>query len=117
MKALVCLDCVDIRALDDAAPVTCRCGQCSARWIDSAKGTVEVSAQDRGRVRILGIHNQFLRLSTEIRGGRNSEWAAWHTAVTEGAEGYLFHKDKRNCWVALIQVGESSDTFWAPDQP
>lgn len=113
VKALVCLDCGDIRALSSDESVACRCQNASARWLDPVRGTVEVSARDRQRVRILGIHNQFLQLSTQLT--QNQQWAEWHDLVTGDADGYLFHKDKRNCWVALVRVGESSDTFWAEE--
>lgn len=117
MKALVCLDCVDIRALSVDGPVMCRGEHASARWLDPARGTVEVWAEDRERVRVLGIHNQFLQLSAQLEKYSSHEWARWHELITKQAKGYLFHKDNRNCWVALIRVGESSDTFWAECKP
>jgi len=119
MKLLMCGSCMDIHSLPpDGEWGSCRCGNASARWLDSTQGTVEVRAADRSKVRIIGMHNGFLR------GAYWSEfyappvyWRELHETICQEADGYLFHADKRCCWACVIQVGESNDVFWAADEP
>lgn len=118
MKALVCIRCVDIRAIDarrsrgEGDWDRCRCGLVAARWIDPARGTVEVDDPTRETARILGIHNGFLALTVAQPPLTPEQWRAEVQALVDDAEGYVFHASKRNCPVALMRVGESNDTFW-----
>lgn len=117
MKALLCLECVDIRALDITGPVTCRCGQATAEWVDPVKGTMRAWGR-REATRVLGIHNALLRLATKEHINHRT-WREHHAEVAGEAEGYLFHTDVRNCWTVVIVPGESNDTAWgaAEDRP
>lgn len=112
MKALVCLSCVDIRALTEAGPVTCRCGQATAEWIDPLQGTMRAWGE-RDLTRVMGMHNGFLRGAATMADFDNHGWRELHKAVcTEGSKGYLFADTVRNCWVVLITPGQSRDTAW-----
>jgi hypothetical protein len=110
VKALLCLECTDIRALDINGPVTCRCGQATAKWVDPIRGTM-VAWGRREATRVLGIHNALLRLAMGEHMNHRS-WRQHHAEVTDEASGYLFHTDIRNCWVVVIVPGESTDTSW-----
>ncbi len=120
MKALLCSQCFDIRALDPkCGTVSCRCQCVTARWLDPLQGTVRVYAQDRSHAFILGLHNGFLHKAVEgfshaeqvIAGG---QWEAWHKLHEDmtHAPGYLFDQSRRGCWAVLIRLGESTDTAW-----
>lgn len=110
MKALLCLECADIRALAPTGPVTCRCGQATAEWIDPVAGTMRAWGRHEA-TKVLGIHNAIIRLAI---GGRFNHrvWREHHADVTSESSGFLFHTDARNCWVVVITPGESNDTFW-----
>lgn len=105
---------MDIRALWVTAPVSCRCGNATAAWVDPNRGTVQVWARLRHTVRVLGIHNSFLRAGMALTvPHQHHTWRDLHEEVVSNqSDGYLFHQDRRGCWVALIQVGESNDTSW-----
>jgi hypothetical protein len=120
LKLLICTACSDIRALDPkCAWTTCRCGACSAKWVDPSAGTVVVRADDRRLPRILGLNNAFLIPAcrgmewAEIQdcGGRDAAWRKRHKESTN-APGYLFDESRRECWACVIQVGESNDVSW-----
>ena len=109
MKALMCADCMDIRALDPSpkVAVVCRCGNCSARWVDPNKGTVAVTASNKKAVRILGLNNSFLLAG--IAAVHDAECRFWHELHLDAtdAPGYIFDAKKRCCWAAIIGSSKS----------
>jgi len=122
VKVLLCTLCIDMRALDpDGSWVQCRCGNSGARWLDPEKGSVRCRAKDRSKLRIVGLNNKFL-----VEGCRGptyedlkvtDRWTWWrklHDAATK-AEGFIFDKDKRACWAAIIKVGDTTDINWEPE--
>lgn len=123
-KALVCAQCLDIRGLDPhCAWTTCRCGACSARWVDPNRGTVSVRAKDKSLPRILGMNNSFLVQAVEgfthhqmvAAGGQWEAWRKLHDTATN-APGYIFDKQFRSCWACVIMVGETGDVKWEPEE-
>ena len=98
----------------DGAFTPCRCGNMQARWVNSAFGTVEIKARDRFYVRMIGMHNDFLRAGADSKNLTHEQWRNLHDELCETAHGYLFHKGFRNCPVAIIAVGEASGIYWAP---
>lgn len=118
MKALLCGLCFDIRGLaPNLAPVTCSCGNVSARWEDIAAGTVKVRARSRSHARIIGMHNRFLQaaFATASAPG-NLYWRVLHDQIEESSEGYIFAAEKRACWAAIFEVGETSDVSWEAEE-
>lgn len=120
MKALVCLFCMDIRALEPTGlRITCRCGNVTARWLDPEKGTVKVRAKEQELARILSLNNRYLisggkgptHEETVEAGGPWEWWRQLHDKATS-APGYIFDKSKRACWATLIKVGETNDVTW-----
>lgn len=120
MKCLICTACSDIRALHpDGEWTTCRCGACSARWVDPDRGTVVVRAAARELPRILGLNNAFLipatrglsLLEIEQNEGADGAWRVRH-AIAINAPGYVFDKSHRACWACIVKVGETGDICW-----
>lgn len=108
MKALLCLSCYDIRGLPpDRTPATCRCGNVTARWENPLTGTVRVQARDRATARILGLNNRMLTSGART----DEEWKVAHWAATQ-APGFVFDQAHRNCWAAILRVGETADVDW-----
>jgi hypothetical protein len=123
VKALVCVKCLDIRALDPKGAWTaCRCGNCEARWLDPDKGTVRVKALDQLAVRILGLNNHYLingargptHMAMVEAGGQWEWWRKLHDEATN-APAYIFDKSRRSCWATIVKVGETNDITWEPD--
>jgi hypothetical protein len=117
VKLLYCGRCGDIRAPDPHGEVTsCHCGNVGARWEDLRRGILKVRAEDRSLARVIGIHNELLQVSWErgVEAWSTEAWRKLHRDVTAEAHGYLFHKDKRACWVVVIAPGESPDTSFEP---
>lgn len=115
VKALFCTVCFDIRALDPRGDWThCRCGNVSAKWLDSARGTVSVQAGIRDKARIIGFNNQMLQASVEAHD--NEGWKRMHDEATD-AKGYIFDKAMRGCWACILRVSETGDITWEPDEP
>jgi len=131
-KALVCADCLDIRALDpNGAWTVCRCGACEARWEDPDRGTVrcrlggdpEVAQRrqqsDRQPLRILGLHNGYLipaikgpsHQAMVDAGGQWEWWRKLAEAATK-APGYIFDAAMRATWATIVRVNETGDIKW-----
>lgn len=91
--------------------VQCECGNASAHWRDPEKGLVGVSAQNQDAVRILGIHNGFLQEGYH-RPLTAQGWRDLHEKYCSNSPGYVFSSEFRNCWVAMIRVGETNDVIW-----
>jgi hypothetical protein len=98
------LECGDIfsPAQEKAKPSSCRCGEAVARWRNSMTGQLDVASRVGERsLKVLGINNDWLasvlcldqddglhRLQTE--------------ATCNRAGGYLFHTEKRNCPIVMV---------------
>lgn len=117
MKLLLCGSCNDIRGLDPTGAATfCRCGNIEARWEDPHRGTVRVKAhKDRDSVRFIGLNNSFIRLVYDAPRHDHQHHKESHNLACDMAQGYLFHKEKRNCWAVVTRVGESNDIRWEDD--
>jgi hypothetical protein len=112
MKVLLCGICFDVRGFpDDGSWVTCRCGNCTAHWQDPHKGTVGVSAKNRTRARVIGMNNGFIHAAFSAIPKTPEDWRKAHELFTK-APGYIFDEKLRGCWACIMQVGETSDTFW-----
>jgi hypothetical protein len=109
---------MDFKALDPNPSnyVVCRCGNVRGAWIDPQRGTMKVKALWRDDARVIGIHNGFLQFAySRTEPIPDHEWRAFHEIAANSADGYLFHKDRRDCMFLILRVGESSDTFWEED--
>ncbi len=116
MKAIICGECVDIRALPPTGSVACRCGNVAGEWMDPARGTVRVEARNRETVRVLGLHNGFLKYAfferVDGKTTTDEQWREAHKFFTSTAERFLFHDDRRACPFVIFRVGETSDVHW-----
>jgi hypothetical protein len=126
-KAALCVHCSDIVSPHRDWQTNrdwrwCECGHAAVRWRDGARGLIEVTAlHGSDHVRVLGINNLFLTAAVSTNpysedGRRNEkQWRALHELACERVEpNYLFHKDRRNCWVLVVRVGESGDVTFVP---
>jgi hypothetical protein len=100
--------------------VTCRCGNVTGWWIDPIRGIAKIKAKYKGDVRVIGMHNAFLKFAfhDKIGGGTHddSEWKSMHQLVTDhGSEHSMFDKNRRCCPLVIFRVGETSDVSWAAD--
>jgi len=113
VKLLYCGMCGDFRAPNPNPDIwtTCRCGESKVRWIDPYAGTLSVDTSNKDKVRVLGLHNGMIRASME-KSFNSEQWREFTEYLTSEAEGYLFHKDARNCPFAFVRIGESNDTFF-----
>lgn len=121
MKALVCLKCSTIRSPQTNQQWThCDCGQSAIRWVDPTKGIAEMWAVEAFYVRLLGLHNEILCTPQIVgvpRTGGDASWRHLHEVVCANADGYLFHKDRRNCWAVVTWPGESTDVTFRAEPP
>lgn len=120
MKGLVCGECMDLRALPQGAlkPVSCRCENVTAWWIDPERGVARFHARGRRDFAFgMGLCNTYLlaALKQGPEGTSNEAWRALHDRATD-TPGYLFDKSNRGCWALLFRVGSTSDTAWATYQ-
>ncbi|MDP9439061.1 MAG: hypothetical protein M3P49_09985 [Actinomycetota bacterium] len=116
MKAIICGGCVDIRALPPTGSAVCRCGNVTGEWVDPVRGTVRVEARNREAVRMLGLHNGFLKYAFfERLDGKpttDEQWRRAHGLLTGESKGFLFHDDRRGCPFVIFRVGETNDVWW-----
>lgn len=113
MKAILCGICVDIRALPPNGSVTCRCGNVTAEWVDAQRGTARVQAYSPQDVRMIGIHNGFLKYAFHgEKGHPDHEWRAFHELLAKNSGNSLFAEDRRNAPVVIFRVGETNDVWW-----
>lgn len=112
MKLAICSICDQVFSFpSDGSWGNCACGNVQIRWSDAQKGLVKVKASNPDLVRIMGIHNQFLREA--IADLSNLGWRAVTKDICENqSEGYLFDKNRRNCPVVIVRVGETDDISW-----
>lgn len=119
MKGLACAQCVDLRALprNDLEPVTCRCGNVTAWWVDGKKGVAQYHARYQVDAFGVGFHNGFLMsaLAPKAPGFGDEAWRRLHHVSCE-APGYLFDHSRRDCWVILFKPGTVSDVSWATEE-
>lgn len=116
MKGILCLDCVDFRALNpvEGVTVTCNCGNVTGTWTNAERGWAKVKAKySKATARIIGIHNGFLALALQSQS--NSEWRLETQQLLDSADGYLFHTKMRNSPFVIIRIGESNDVVWWED--
>ena len=117
MKGLACSECVTLRTLTqrDFDPVKCDCGNVTAWWIDGAKGEARFYAKRRETAFGVGLNNAFLLYVLKNFGAIRSpaEWREIHETTCEHAQGYIFHKDARNCWISLFKPGTVAVVEWA----
>lgn len=112
MKLVFCLKCCDIRSPNkDESYTVCNCGNVIFRWSDPERGILKLKARDRNLVRVIGLNNQMLLADINVK-FNDDGWKEIHQKSCEESTGYLFHKDKRNCWAVVIRVGQSSDVMW-----
>lgn len=89
------------------------CIHTAVRWRDPMRGLLEVtSLHGPDGVLVIGLHNAFI-LAGASQLGRKA-WRELHDRVTADAEGYLFHRDNRDCWAVVVRPGESNDVFFMP---
>lgn len=117
MKAIICGICADVRALRDSSPVTCECGNVTGWWVDAARGTAKVFARERDKAKIMGIMNMLVVAAFRTYDYAPAKWRELHDEMTASAKGYVFHREQRNCPVAIIGVGNSADVSWADELP
>lgn len=121
-KAAMCLTCGQIigprpRQADWSIWTWCAkpCMHSAVRWRDGQAGVLEVtSLHGKEDVVVVGLHNGMfgaLSKSTFENPLSDAEWRAAHALCTN-APGYLFDKSRRECWAALVRVGESNDVWF-----
>lgn len=91
------------------------CLHTAVRWRDPGRGLLEVtSLHGPGGVIVIGLHNGFIAGLAE-RVTEAEWWRNLHDKVTaEHSDGYLFHRNNRDCWAVLVRPGQSSDVFFIP---
>lgn len=126
MKILYCAKCNGMRSFgvdetgDGPHPWTyCDCKQMAARWENPDLGTVQVLAMVPARTFIIGMNNRFLRgavmLSAGAHADDNRNWRALHDEAAK-APGFVFDSSNRDCWAAIMRVGDTNDISWHPGQ-
>lgn len=120
-KAVICVACSDILAPYYNWETNrdwrwCQCGQVAGRWLDGAKGILEVTTLNGPRhARVLGLNNAFLVAAVQGQPygepeAIHEEWRLLHdTTCEEVAPRYLFSERKRQCWAVIIRPGETGD--------
>ena len=117
MRFVLCLKCEDVRGLDPKGqPVTCRCGNTQG-FLEGE--ILHLRAVDRGAVRILGIHRQAMRYAADPSSARNgqSAWQMQHEHCVGSAVGYVYHRNNRACWMAIMLPEEVLNTVWDDAAP
>jgi hypothetical protein len=89
------------------------CAHSAVRWRDGAKGLLEVtSLHGPEGVVVIGLHNRFFE-GLAVEGLQPDGWRDLHERVTRDlSDGYLFHRNNRDCWAVLTRVGQSNDVFF-----
>jgi hypothetical protein len=116
MKAILCGACSDIRALNRDNPVSCHCGKVQGWWVNSTLGVAKVYAEPHNRyyARIIGIHNIFLKTAfVENTPLTDAIWKEMTRWICDNSDGYLFNKDRRDCPIVIIAIGQSNDVTWS----
>lgn len=92
------------------------CAHTAVRWRDGARGLLEVtSLHGPDGVVVIGLHNGFIAELAERDIVSPEWWRNLHDRVTaEHSDGYLFHRNNRDCWAVLVRPGQSSDVFFMP---
>lgn len=61
-------------------------------------------------VRIVGLNNAFLEGTAHGMNLSDADWRGVHEATCAQVERrYVFHESKRNCWAALLRIGDTAD--------
>lgn len=117
-KAIVCGVCAEVvgptrQWQTDRSWRWCSCGHSAVRWRDGDRGLLEVVAlHGPDDIRVLGLNNGFIEYAFKHPVRDAEAWRTLHRLQAEMVgPGYLFHKDRRNCWALLVKPGESSDVF------
>lgn len=114
VKALACGSCGDIQALQEEWRA-CVCGKTEARWVDARKGTAEFKdpgPHDRRYCFLLGLNNHLLVPALRGELAMFQDFRAAHERATH-APGYIFDREKADCWAVVVRVGQTSDVTWA----
>lgn len=122
-KAAYCTHCSDIFSpcrdwTANRAWRWCQCDHAAVRWLDGARGQLEVTAVHGPEyVRVLGLNNAFLEAAAGPLGATLTaeEWRVLHARCAEVVQPYyLFHESNRACWALVVAVGESGDVTFVP---
>lgn len=117
-KGLACASCHDLRMLsrNNLEPLSCRCGNVTGWWLDGPRGVARYTATNRQTAFGVGFNNRFW-LAALVAPERTSstEWRQLHEDACE-APGYLFDKNRRNCWVVLFKPGTVGSVEWATNE-
>lgn len=110
-KAIICIECVDLRMLRPSGPVTCECGNVTGEWVDAAAGSCRISAHRLDSAVLMGLNNGFLvpglrcirddGVGSTFTTDANKFWRVLHD-VAAVAPGYYFDASMRNCWAILM---------------
>lgn len=115
MKLVLCLECNDIFSPGIAVPKRCTCGYSLAQWEDPRTGVLKVdSRMGIEWLMVLGLNNDWLRLSAQVPPSDREIEDAQHKAIAEStserAEGYLFKT--RNCPVIMVRANKGGDIIY-----
>ena len=120
MKVLVCSICVSVHSFPtDGTWRVCDCKAAAGRWVDPQRGTVEFAEQVAGAAYFIGLHNHFLMSAMPpayVYQRTDEAWRALHDETTQ-APGYLFDRERRNCWACVVRPGASSDSKLLAEWP
>jgi hypothetical protein len=115
-KVALCISCSDIIApyhhwQTDRRWRWCQCDGMAVRWRDGSRGLIEVtSLAGREYVRVIGLNNMFLEQAVGRQTPGGAWWRQLHEDCAELVEPhYLFSKENRNCWAAVVRVDETGD--------
>jgi hypothetical protein len=122
-KAVLCMHCSDLVSpyrdwQTDRRWRWCQCEHAAVRWVDGARGLLEITAvHGPEHVRVLGLNNTFLVAA--VAGARTGvQWRDLHERTCAAAgPGYLFSMENRDCWALVVAVGESGDVTFVPYPP
>lgn len=117
VKGILCLKCTDWKALPrgDGVWTSCSCGNVRGSWVNGAEGRAQVEYHDLDTARVIGLHNGIYLAAKAYGTPENTpeKWRAAHELFTsECGSNYLFHTEKRNCWMVIIGPWESGDVAW-----
>lgn len=117
MKGLFCSKCFTIRSLssEDLKPVSCDCGNLKGWWINGRIGVARYHATLRGCGFMVGWNNRFLDFVINRTNLTNEGAKEMHDHCTN-APGFLFDKNRMDCWSIIHPPGHSSDTAWATEE-
>jgi hypothetical protein len=114
MKIMYCMACGEMRSPEKTGKEfrECGCGNMRVKWLDPQRGRLLILAKNLDVARVIGMNNQMFGLSAEPSPPSDAQWREFHELMCKGADGYIFHAEKRNCWACVVRAGDTTDITW-----